>query len=115
MIAANLSLFDLLLLLVKELGRDASYVLHGTQQQVPQLRDEHTCILRIQEACQVHLHVFATGVLQHTETNIQMFPRSSQCLNALATRRLSMYKCKVLIIELQTLCLQERPHHCSLT
>lgn len=63
----NLSLFDLLFLLLKESCRDSSDVLLCAQQQWPEVLHELAGVLTIQETRQVDLHHFTVRVLQHTQ------------------------------------------------
>lgn len=54
-----LSLLDLLFLLLQELCRNASIILLGATQQVPQLHLKDASILGVEEARQVDLHVLS--------------------------------------------------------
>jgi len=57
------SLFDFFFLLLEELGWNASYILHGTEQEGPQLCHERTSVFGIEEASQINLHLLGVGVL----------------------------------------------------
>lgn len=62
--STNLSFLDLLFLLLHKLGWNATDIVHGTDQQLPELGNERSGVLRVQETRQVDLHLFAIGVLE---------------------------------------------------
>lgn len=59
----SLFAFDLLLLLLHKLGGDSPDVVLGTTQVLPQLPQEHSGVLWVQEAGQVDLHLLGVGEL----------------------------------------------------
>lgn len=66
---SDLSLFDLLFLLLQEGCGDAGDVLLCAQQQRPQVLHELAGVLAVQEPRQVDLHHLTVRVLQHTHTH----------------------------------------------
>lgn len=60
---SHLFAFDLLLLLLHKLGGDSPDVVLGTTQVFPQLPQEHSGVLWVQEAGQVDLHLLRVGEL----------------------------------------------------
>lgn len=70
----NLFLPELFLFLLQKDGGNAARVLLGTDQQVPQFLHEQTCILTVEKASQIELHLLWIRKLEGEEKRWQQLP-----------------------------------------